>query len=47
MDMMGTEMKNSEVVVEIAEKAPPAGIYGAPEGYTQKDKFGMADFGRR
>lgn len=44
IDMMGTEMKTSQEVVEITEKAAPAGIYSAPAGYTKKEKFGMADF---
>jgi hypothetical protein len=47
MDMMGTEMKSSQEVVEITEKTAPPGIYSAPEGYTKKDKFGMADFQNR
>jgi hypothetical protein len=47
MDMMGTAMKSSQEVIEITEKAAPAGIYSAPEGYTKKDKFGMADFQNR
>jgi len=47
MDMMGTEMKSSNEVVEILNKAAPAGVYSAPQGYTKKDKFGMADFQNR
>lgn len=47
MDMMGTEMKSSNEVLEISEKAAPPGVYAAPDGYTKKDKFGMADFENR
>ena len=46
MDMMGNEIKTSYEVVEISEKSAPAGIYAAPEGYTKKEKFGMADLQR-
>ena len=46
MDMMGNEMKTSQEVIEISKKPAPAGVYGAPAGYTKKDKFGMADMQR-
>ena len=46
MDMMGNEINTSFEVVEISEKSAPAGTYAAPEGYTKKDKFGMADMQR-
>lgn len=46
MDMMGNEIKSSYEVIEISEKTAPSGIYAAPEGYTKKDKFGMADMQR-
>ncbi len=47
MNMMGADMKTVQEVVEIAEKAAPAGTYSVPEGYTKQDKFTFEDMQRR
>jgi hypothetical protein len=47
MNMMGTDMKTVQEVMEITEKAAPAGTYTVPEGYTKQDKFSLEDMQRR
>ncbi len=43
MDMMGSKLKVTSQVVEIAQKTPPAGTYSVPAGFTKKDTLSMAD----
>jgi len=43
MDMMGSKIKVTSQVVEISQKAPPAGTYSVPAGYTKKDTLSMSD----
>jgi hypothetical protein len=43
MDMMGSKIKVTSQVVEIAQKTPPAGIYSVPAGFTKKDTLSMED----
>jgi hypothetical protein len=43
MNMMGTEMKMNTQVVEITNKAAPAGTYSVPAGYTKNEKFSATD----
>ena len=43
MNMMGTDITTTDEVVEISEKAAPAGTYLAPEGYTKQDKLTKED----
>jgi hypothetical protein len=40
-------MHNTTAVVEISKKAPPAGVYSVPAGYTKKDKLSMEEFQQR
>jgi hypothetical protein len=47
MNMMGTDMKTLQEVLEITEKNAPAGTYTVPEGYTKQDKFSLEDMQRR
>lgn len=47
MNMMGTDMKTVQEVMEIAQKDAPAGTYTVPEGYTKQDKFSLEDMQRR
>lgn len=47
MDMMGSEMKSWQQVVEISKKPAPDGTYSPPNGYTKKDKFDMMDMQKR
>lgn len=47
MNMMGTDMKTVQEVMEITEKDAPAGTYTVPEGYTKRDKFSLEDMQRR
>ena len=47
MNMMGTDMKTMQEVMEITEKDAPAGTYTVPEGYTKQDKFSLEDMQRR
>ncbi len=47
MNMMGTDMKTVQEVMEIVQKDAPAGTYTVPEGYTKQDKFSLEDMQRR
>ena len=47
MNMMGTDMKTTDEVVEIAEKPAPPGTYSVPEGYSKQEKFTFEDMQRR
>lgn len=47
MNMMGSDINTYQEVVEISQKAAPAGTYTVPEGYKKKDKFSMADLMKR
>jgi hypothetical protein len=41
VDMMGSKIRSTSEVVEIAEKNPPAGVYSVPAGYAKKDFISM------
>ena len=43
MQMMGTEVKMSQEVLEISTKPAPAGVYAVPAGYTKRDQFSMQE----
>jgi opacity protein-like surface antigen len=43
MDMMGSKVKVTSQVVEIAQKPAPAGIYAVPAGFTKKATLSMED----
>ncbi len=47
INMMGSDMNTYQEVVEISQKAAPAGIYAVPEGYKKQDTFSMADLMKR
>lgn len=47
MNMMGTDMKTVQEVMEITKKDAPAGTYAVPDGYTKRDKFSLEDMQRR
>lgn len=47
MNMMGTDIGSTQEVVEISEKAAPAGTYSVPEGYQKQDKFSSEDIIKR
>jgi hypothetical protein len=47
MNMMGTDMRTVQEVMEITQKDAPAGTYAVPEGYTKQDKFSLEDMQRR
>ena len=47
MNMMGSDINSYLEVVEISEKAAPAGTYVVPEGFKKLDKFSMADLMKR
>lgn len=47
MDVMGTSVGSTQEVVEISDKAAPAGTFSVPEGYTKQDKFSREDIIRR
>ena len=47
MDIMGTQAGSTQEVVEITEKAAPAGTFVVPEGYTKQDKFSREDMIKR
>jgi hypothetical protein len=42
-EMMGTKIRTTTEVVEMAKKAAPASVYSVPAGYTKKDKLSMQD----
>jgi hypothetical protein len=39
IDMAGNTVKNSEELVSVEKKDPPAGVYAAPEGYTESEQL--------
>lgn len=41
MEMMGSKMRVTSEVVEIAQKTPPAGIYAVPAGFTKEKTLSM------
>jgi len=43
----GFSVKSTAEVVEMSVKAPPAGIYAVPDGYTIKEKLTMQDLRNR
>jgi hypothetical protein len=43
MEVMGSKMKVTSQVEEIAQKPAPAGTYAVPAGFTKKDTLSMAD----
>ena len=47
MTMMGTEVKTSDEVISIETKAAPEGVFGIPDGYTERpfDPMGMVQSG--
>ncbi|MFC2159067.1 DUF4412 domain-containing protein [Acidobacteriota bacterium] len=47
VNMMNTEMKSYQEVIEISKKDAPAGTYDTPAGYTKKDKLSPEDIIRR
>jgi len=47
MEIMGAKMHTSTEVVEITEKAPPAGTYAIPAGYTRTETLSMEDLQKR
>ena len=47
MNMMGTDMKTTDEVIEISEKSAPPGTYSVPEGYSKQEKFTFEDMQRR
>ena len=47
VNMMNTEMKSSQEVIEISKKDAPAGTYDTPAGYAKKDKLSIEDIMRR
>jgi hypothetical protein len=47
MEMMGAKVHSTTEVVEIAKKAPPAGLYGVPAGYTKQETLSMQDLQNR
>jgi hypothetical protein len=47
VNVMGADMKTTQEVIEITKKNAPAGTYGAPAGYTKKDKLSMMDMQNR
>lgn len=47
MDMMGSKLKVTSQVTEIAQKPAPAGTYAVPAGYTKKDTLSMTDLQQR
>lgn len=46
-DVMGPRMRTTTEVVEIVEKAAPAGTFAPPDGYTQKATLSLQDLQRR
>jgi len=47
MNMMGSDINSYQEVVEISQKAAPAGTYAVPEGFTKQDKLSSADLMKR
>lgn len=45
IDLGGTSFETREELVSVEEKAAPAGTYGVPEGYAEKDLAEMAGAG--
>jgi len=47
MNMMGSDINSYQEVVEISQKAAPAGTYSVPEGFKKQDKLSSADLMKR
>jgi len=47
INMMGSDMNSYQEVVEISQKAAPAGTYAVPEGFKKQDKFTSAELMKR
>jgi len=47
MNMMGSDINSYQEVIEISQKAAPAGTYTVPEGFTKQDKLSSADLMKR
>ena len=47
INMMGSDINSYQEVVEISQKAAPAGAYAVPEGFTKQDKLSSADLMKR
>lgn len=47
INMMGSDINSYQEVVEISQKAAPAGTYAVPEGFTKQDKLSSADLMKR
>ncbi len=47
MNMMGSDVNSYQEVVEISQKAAPAGTYTVPEGFAKQDKLSSADLMKR
>lgn len=47
MNMMGSDINSYQEVIEISEKAAPAGTYAVPAGFNKQDKFSSADLMKR
>ena len=43
MEMMGAKVRTTTEVLEISQKAPPAGTYAPPAGYAKKPSLSMQD----
>jgi hypothetical protein len=43
MDMMGSKVRQTMEVIEIANKPAPAGIYSVPPGYTKQNALSLQD----
>lgn len=46
-EMMGAKINSTQEVLEMVEKAAPAGVYEPPAGYAKKTTLGMDDLQRR
>lgn len=46
-EMMGAKINSTQEVLEMVEKAAPAGVYEPPAGYTKKAALDMEDLQRR
>ncbi len=46
-EMMGAKIRQTTEVVEISQKAAPAGTFAPPAGFTKKDKLSMEELNKR
>jgi hypothetical protein len=46
-EMMGAKINSTQEVLEMVERAAPAGVYAPPAGYTKKAALSMEDLQRR